>query len=103
MDTVTVAKPPTREDAALGLRLIHSFLAESRLVWQHVLPKRPGYYWLRDDRRVEPIVVLVRTDYSEPTAPLVVQEWRRENTGVQYLRDYAGAQWAGPLEHPFEQ
>lgn len=103
MDNVTIAKPPTREDASIGLRMIHSYLAASRLVWSRTLPKRPGYYWLRDSLNVEPIVVLVRTDYSEVSQPLVVQEHRSATSGVQYLRDYEGDEWAGPIEEPDEQ
>lgn len=105
MENVTIAKPPTREDAALGLRIIHSFLA-IRPVWTGKRPTLPGYYWLRDrDGNDRPYVVEVSQDYSEDSAPLVVQEYRPEDRGVQYLSAeiYDGCQWAGPLEMPAER
>lgn len=104
-DPVTIAKQPTREDAALGLHVIHAYLAASRLVWKRERPKTPGYYWFRDDRSAYPLVVNVRQDWSEKSIPLVVQEYRPENRGVEYLASaiYDGAQWAGPLETPDEQ
>jgi len=103
MSSSTIAKLPTREDAALGLRMIHSFLAATRPVWTNDPPKLPGYYWLRDNISVQPIVVQVRTDFSENPPPLVVQEGRAEDRGVEYLRDYTECQWCGPIETPDEQ
>lgn len=106
-DPVTaLAKQPTRDDAALALRTVHGFLNASRLVWTADRPKLPGYYWLRDGARLSrPYVVEVQQDWSEPTVPLVVQEYRPEDCGVQYLRDgiYDDCLWAGPIEQPDER
>lgn len=102
----TLAKQPTRDDAALALRIVHGFLNVSRPVWTNERPKVPGYYWLRDGARIDrPYVVEVLQDWSEKDVPLVVQEYRPEDIGVEYLRStaYDDCLWAGPIEQPDER
>lgn len=99
----TETNPATDRDQAVAASLsILQHLRDSRPRWTRNLPTREGYYWTRGNKRDHTMVVLVRIDYSETETPFVVQAGHPEDTGVQYLRDYNGCQWCGPLEFPHD-
>ncbi len=87
------------EAVAATLTLLRLF-RDTRPRWTHDLPTRAGYYWMREGKSGETLVVHVRIDYSEAETPFVVQVGHPADTGVQFLRDYHGCQWCGPLETP---
>lgn len=89
-----------RDTAITAVQTLHEFLRTSRPQWTHETPSKEGFYWVRGSKRDHTMVVEVRVDYSEKDTPFVVQSGHPSDTGVQYLRDYQGCQWAGPIEMP---
>lgn len=92
--------PPSRDLAVASVQMLHAYLRNSRPQWSHVMPIREGYYWMRESRKDRAEVVEIRIDYSAAETPIVVQSGNPANVGVQYLRDYEGCEWSGPLEMP---
>lgn len=90
------------DSAINALHTLQEFFRNLTPVWTTDMPTREGYYWMRGSKRDEVTVVKVRIDHSEPTLPFVVQAGHPADTGVQYLRDYRGCQWAGPIDPPRE-
>lgn len=91
---------PALQKAIVGAQEIHEFLRQCHPVWTRELPTKEGYYWMRSDRRDAVTVVKIYIDHGETGTPWVVQEGHPAKSGAQYLRDYRGNEWAGPLEEP---
>lgn len=91
-----------RESAVSATLHVLAHLRDTRPVWTHEPPTREGYYWTRGSKGDEVEVVRVSLDYSENEVPFVVQSGHPAHNGVQYLRDFYGCQWCGPLEFPHE-
>ena len=89
-----------RDTAIASLKTLQEFLRLSRPAWTNEMPEIEGFYWVRDRKGADIEVVRVRIDYSEPSTPFVVQSGDPAVQGVQYLSDYSGCQWAGPIEQP---
>lgn len=103
IESIPVNTAADRESAVSAVLHVLGHLRDTRPVWTQEMPSREGYYWLRGSSKSDEIeVVLVRMDYSEKEVPFVVQSGHPANHGVQYLRDYHGCQWCGPLEFPHE-
>jgi hypothetical protein len=90
----------SRDEAIAAVRKLHDFLRSTRPVWTNDFPTREGFYWCQIQPDHRAMVVEVRVDYSEPETPFVAQIGHPAFQGVQYLRDFSGCLWAGPLERP---
>lgn len=66
--------------------------------WTHEKPTVPGWYWMKLNKQRLASVVAVEHDAATPDAGMRV--WAVNDLDDQWVDDFVGAKWAGPIPEP---